>query len=108
MAQELTAATESYNELPHDHLQGMDPNQVIGSKDLIFSLQEDAGNGYAEDDQVVRRRDAKLEAAGDTESQSHRKRSSSGRSNRVVLRKSRSGRQQIPSERCPPGQTLRP
>ena len=46
-AQELPAATESYNELPHDHLQGMDPNQVAGNKDLIFSLQEDAGNEFA-------------------------------------------------------------
>ena len=32
-AQELPAATESYNDLPHEHLQGVNPNQVAGNKD---------------------------------------------------------------------------
>jgi len=63
-AQELKEATESYNELPHEHLQGVDPNQVASNKDVIFSLQEDAGNGFAHNDAVVRKRIAKLEAAG--------------------------------------------
>jgi hypothetical protein len=63
-AEELKEATESYNELPHEHLQGVDPNQVASNKDVIFSLQEDAGNGFAHNDAVVRKRIAKFEAAG--------------------------------------------
>jgi hypothetical protein len=63
-AEELKDATESYNELPHEHLQGVDPNQVASNKDVIFSLQEDAGNGFAHNDAVVRKRAAKYEAAG--------------------------------------------
>ena len=63
-AQELKEATESYNELPHEHLQGVDPNQVAENKDVIFSLQEDAGNGYAQNEAVFQKRIAKFEAAG--------------------------------------------
>ena len=37
-AKELPAATESYNELPHEHLQGVDPNLATSNKDVIFSL----------------------------------------------------------------------
>ena len=107
-AQELPAATESYNELPHDHLQNMDPNQVVGSKDIIFfSLQEDAGNRYAQNDQVVRRREARLEPAGGYREPITSKAQQQRSFKRHYGDEVKVGCHQIPSERCPLGQTLR-
>ena len=63
-AHEVPGAVLAYNKLAHSHLHGRTPDEVEGDGNLRFSLEKEAAQDFQQNENVVAKRDAKIQAAG--------------------------------------------
>ena len=63
-AAEVERAVKTYNHLAHSHLHGRSPDEVVDDGDLRFHLEKEAAQDLQHNSDLVKRRDAKIAAAG--------------------------------------------
>ena len=63
-AGEVARVVKAYNQLDHSHLHGRSPAEVEGDGALQFHLNKEAAEGFQHNSDLVKKRDAKIAAAG--------------------------------------------